>query len=73
VARDVGVGFGKLNLRADVLNVFNTKNYGGADDWIGGPVNPPQNAYGGDNPNLGKPNSMRGPMRTIRLALGYKF
>lgn len=72
VARDFGVGFGKLNLRADVLNLFNTKNYGGYDDWVGGPGNP-QNALGGDNPNLGKPNSMRGPMRTIRLAIGYKF
>jgi outer membrane receptor protein involved in Fe transport len=73
VGRDFGVGFGRVNVRADVLNVFNTKNYGGADDWIGGPGNPPQNAYGGDNANLGKPNSMRGPMRTIRLVLGYKF
>lgn len=73
VARDFGVGFGKINLRADVLNVFNTKNYGGANDWIGGPGNPPKNQYGGDNADLGKPNSMRGPMRTIRLALAYKF
>jgi outer membrane receptor protein involved in Fe transport len=72
VARDFGVGFGKLNVRADVLNLFNTKNYGGFDDWVGGPGNP-QNYLGGDNPNLGKPNSMRGPMRTIRLVLGYKF
>jgi outer membrane receptor protein involved in Fe transport len=72
VARDFGVGFGKLNLRADVLNLFNTKNYGGYDDWVGGPGNP-QNDLGGDNPNLGKPNSMRGPMRTMRLVLGYKF
>ena len=72
VARDFGVGFGKLNVRADVLNLFNTKNYGGFDDWGGGPGNP-QNYLGGDNPNLGKPNAMRGPMRTIRLVLGYKF
>jgi outer membrane receptor protein involved in Fe transport len=73
VGRDFGVGFGRVNVRADVLNVFNTKNYGGSDDWIGGPGNPPQNAYGGDNANLGKPNSMSGAMRTIRLVLGYKF
>jgi hypothetical protein len=72
VGRDFGVGFGKINLRADVLNLFDTANYGGFDDWVGGPGNP-QNQLGGNNPNLGKPNSMRGPMRTIRLALGYKF
>jgi hypothetical protein len=72
VARDFGVGFGKLNVRADVLNLFNTRNYGGFDDWGGGPGNP-QNYLGGDNPNLGKPNAMRGAMRTIRLVLGYKF
>lgn len=72
VGRDFGVGFGKVNVRADVLNVFNTKNYGGFDDWGGGPGNP-QNYLGGDNPNLGKPNAMRGAMRTIRLVLGYKF
>lgn len=72
LAKDWGIGFGKLNTRLDVLNLFNTKNYGGFDDWGGGPGNP-QNDIGGDNPNLGKPNAMRGPMRTLRLVLGYKF
>lgn len=72
VAKDWSVGFGNLNTRLDVLNLFNTKNYGGFDDWGGGPGNP-QNYLGGDNPNLGKPNAMRGPMRTLRLVLGYKF
>ena len=78
---DVGMGkefdiYGqKLALRADVLNFFNTTNYGGFDDWGGGPpsaTNPP-NAVGGDNPNLGKPNSTRGDTRTLRVALSYKF
>lgn len=75
---DVGIGkeleiFGqKLALRADVLNVFDTTNYGGFDDWGGGPGNP-QNAVGGDNPNLGKPNSVRGDPRTMRLSMSYKF
>jgi len=66
LAKDWGIGFGKLNTRLDVLNVFNTKNYGGYNDWAGG-ANEPL------NPELGKPNSMRGPMRTLRLVLGYKF
>lgn len=61
-----------VSLRLDVLNLFNKTNYGGFDDWGGGPGNP-QNAVGGDNPNLGKPNSIRGDTRTFRLALAYKF
>ncbi len=61
-----------ISLRADVLNLFDSTNYGGFDDWGGGPGNP-QNAVGGDNANLGKPNSIRGDTRTFRLALGVKF
>jgi hypothetical protein len=61
-----------ISLRADVLNLFDKTNYGGFDDWGGGPGNP-QNAVGGDNANLGKPNSIRGDTRTYRLVLGYKF
>ena len=61
-----------ISLRADVLNLFDTTNYGGFDDWGGGPGNP-QNFVGGDNANLGKPNSIRGDTRTYRLVLGYKF
>ena len=61
-----------VSLRADVLNLFGKTNYGGFDDWGGGPGNP-QNSVGGDNANLGKPNSIRGDTRTYRLALGYKF
>jgi len=60
-----------VSLRADVLNLFNTANYGGFDDWIGGPGN--ANAYGGDNPNLGKPNAIRGDTRTLRVRLSYAF
>lgn len=62
----------KFRLRGDVLNVFNTTNYGGFDDWGGGPGNP-QNHLGGDNANLGKPNSVRGDPRTVRVMLGYRF
>lgn len=65
----------KFSLRADVLNLFNAKNYGGFDDWGGGPVGAgqPSNKFGGDNLNLGKPNSMRGGMRTYRLMASLKF
>jgi len=64
-----------LSLRADVLNVFNTTNYGGFDDWGGGPVAPgaPANEVGGDNLNLGKPNAIRGDTRTLRLMLSLRF
>ena len=72
VGKEFAVWGQKLSLRADVLNLFNKTNYGGFDDWGGGPGNP-QNAFGGDNPNVGKPNSIRGDTRTLRLMLGYKF
>jgi hypothetical protein len=81
--RQVDVGFGKelevmgnkFSLRADVLNVFNTTNYGGFNDFSGAPPAPgkPANALGGDNLELGKPNSTRGDNRTLRLMLSYKF
>ncbi len=63
-------GYG-VGLRADVLNLFNKTNYGGFDDWVGGPG--AANYLGGDNPNLLKPNSIRGDTRTLRLALNVKF
>jgi hypothetical protein len=33
----------------------------------------PANWLGGDNLNVGKPNSIRGDTRTYRLALSYRF
>ncbi|HJV94786.1 MAG TPA: TonB-dependent receptor, partial [Albitalea sp.] len=72
IAKDVAFGIGRFTLRADVLNLFNTVNYGGFDDWVGGPGNP-QNYLGGDNANLGKPNSLAGPMRTLKLSMRYVF
>jgi len=79
---DVGVSkeipvFGnqRIALRADVLNLFNVANYGGRDDWGGGPVpaGQPANSVGGDNLSVGKANGMRGDMRTFRLVASYKF
>ncbi|MDO9073627.1 MAG: TonB-dependent receptor [Rubrivivax sp.] len=72
VSKEFAFASQAVTLRADILNVFNKTNYGGFDDWGGGPGNP-QNWVGGDNPNLGKPNSIRGDTRTYRLVLGYKF
>jgi hypothetical protein len=72
LAKDVSVGFGKVSLRMDVLNVFNTINYGGYDDWGGGPNNP-QNYLGGDNSHLGVPGSVSGPMRTVKFTARYAF
>jgi uncharacterized protein (DUF2147 family) len=75
VSKDWKFDANTVTLRMDVLNLFNTTNYGGFDDWGGGPVavGAPANEVGGDNLNLGKPNSVRGDQRTVRVALSYKF
>jgi outer membrane receptor protein involved in Fe transport len=71
VAKDIAFRFGALTLRADVINLFNSINYGGYDGWIGGRGT--ANAYGGDNPNVTLANSMGGPMRTLKLSARYAF
>jgi hypothetical protein len=73
LAKDVSVGFGKVSLRMDVLNLFNTINYGGYDSWGGGPTTTPANALGGDNKNLGVPGNVSGPMRTVKFTARYAF
>lgn len=73
ISKDISVGFGKIGLRMDVLNLFNTINYGGYDSWVGGPSTPPRNYLGGDNSNLGVPGSVSGPMRTVKLSARYTF
>jgi hypothetical protein len=73
VARDIAFRFGALTLRADVINLFNSINYGGYDGWVGGPNAPRPNRYGGDNPNVGLANGMGGPMRTLKLSARYAF
>jgi hypothetical protein len=71
VSKDIAFRFGALTLRADVINLFNSVNYGGYDGWIGGPG--AANRYGGDNPNVGLANAMGGPMRTLKLSARYAF
>jgi outer membrane receptor protein involved in Fe transport len=76
VSKQVAFGEHKFSLRADVLNLFNTTNYDGFDDFVGAPpaaAGAPTNRLGGDNLNLDKPNSIRGDPRTFRLAVIYRF
>ncbi len=63
---------GEFSVRLDVLNLFNTVNWTGYDDWGGGPGNP-QNWTGGDNPNTGKRTGIGLPMRTYKLSARYVF
>ncbi|MFG6488521.1 TonB-dependent receptor domain-containing protein [Roseateles sp. BYS78W] len=64
---------GDLQVRLDVLNLFNTANWGYYNDWGGGPTSTPSNAIGGDNPDLGKRTGVRGPMRQFKLGVNYVF
>jgi outer membrane receptor protein involved in Fe transport len=75
LGKQIGWGEHRFTVRADVLNLFNARNYSGFDDGIGGKPAPkaPANHYGGDNLNVDKPNTVRGDNRTVRLMLGYKF
>jgi hypothetical protein len=73
VSKDVGVGIGKFALRVDVINLFNTVNYGSYDNWGGGPSTPPMNRVGGDNAHLGVAGGISGPMRTVKLSAKYSF
>lgn len=63
---------GDFSLRVDVLNVFNTANWTGYNDWGGGPGNP-RNWTGGDNPDLGQRTGVGLPMRTYKLSMRYVF
>jgi hypothetical protein len=72
LSKDVLFAFGKVGLRMDVLNLFNTINYGSYDAWGGGPGNP-QNYLGGDNNHLGVAGAVAGPMRTVKFTARYAF
>ena len=73
LTKDFKFGFGKFQIKADVLNLFNVTNWGYYNDWGGGPSNPPQNSVGGDNADLGAKTGIRGPMRTFKLSASYSF
>ncbi|MFG6415691.1 TonB-dependent receptor domain-containing protein [Roseateles sp. DC23W] len=73
LAKNFKVWGGELQLRADVLNLFNTANWGYYDDWVGGPSTPPKNALGGDNANFDTRTGVRGSMRQFKLGASYTF
>ena len=56
----------KLRARADILNVFNNRNWSGYDDWWG--------FNGVANPNFGRHNDeITLPTRTFKLSLGFSW
>jgi hypothetical protein len=56
-----------LTIRLDVLNLFNTVNHGGYENWFGG-------AGEGLPANFGKPNnSIAGPTRTMKLGVNWNW
>ena len=56
-----------MTVRLDVLNLFNTFNHDGYENWFGG--------AGEDLPaNFGKPNnSITGSTRTVKLGLNWNW
>jgi len=72
LAKNFKVIGGELQVRLDVLNLFNTANWAFYDDWVGGPNNP-QNALGGDNAHFDTKTGVRGPMRQFKLGASYSF
>lgn len=73
LAKNIKVYGGELQIRADVLNLFNSANWGFYDDWVGGPSTPPKNALGGDNAHFDTKTGVRGPMRQFKLGVSYTF
>lgn len=73
LAKSFKVYGGELQIRADVLNLFNTANWGYYDDWVGGPSTPPKNALGGDNDHFDTKTGVRGTMRQFKLGVSYTF
>jgi len=56
----------RLRVRADLLNVFDWRNWNGYDDWYGGPGDP--------NPNFGVHNdSIIGGTRTFKLSFAIDW
>jgi hypothetical protein len=53
----------ELTLSAEVFNLFNRANYGGAEGFI----------CCGGNPSFGKPNSLAGPPRSFQFGAAFRF
>jgi len=71
ITKEINVTRGKMMLRADILNLFNTANYGAMNTWAGSA--PGTNAVGGNNMQFGNNTGMQGPMRTVKVTLRYAF
>ena len=56
-------GDNELTLSAEVFNLFNRANFGGADGFI----------CCGGNPNFGVPNSLNGPPRSFQFGAAVRF
>ena len=76
LAKQFGAGPGAIEVRVDVLNLFNWDNptvdtnpFGG----VGVPAGQPANALGLDNLQLDNPIGIRGPTRTFKLSANYTF
>jgi hypothetical protein len=53
----------EVSLSAEVFNLFNRANFGGAEGFI----------CCGGNPNFGKPNSLAGPPRSFQFGMSTRF
>jgi hypothetical protein len=53
----------EIGLSAEVFNLFNRANFGGADGF----------ECCGGNPNFGVPNSLAGPPRSFQFGANVKF
>lgn len=67
---------GEFILRADVLNLFNKRNYSlPSNPWGGGDVAPggKANSVGLSELSADVPDNLRGPMRTVKITGTYNF
>ena len=57
------MGDKEITLSAEVFNLFNRANFGGAEGFT----------CCGGNPDFGKPNSLAGPPRTFQVGAAFRF
>jgi len=53
----------EITLSAEVFNLFNRANFGGADNFFGP----------GDDPTVVRPNSLAGPPRSFQFGAAIRF
>jgi TonB-dependent receptor-like protein/carboxypeptidase family protein len=57
------IGSSEITLSAEVFNLFNRANYGGAEGFT----------CCGGNPSFGRPNSLAGPPRSFQFGAAFRF